>query len=424
MSTSPPVAALALREAGILIVDDEEANVLLLARLLSRAGFTHVRTTTNPRKALPLFQELAPDLVVLDLRMPELDGFGVLAQLREVTAPSDFLPVLAITGDASPETRRAVIEAGANDFLEKPFDASEVVVRVKNLLTTRLLHRSLQRQNDQLEDKVRERTAELQSALAAAEAGSRAKSQFFATMSHELRTPLNAVIGFANHLKKNKSGTLQAQDLAFVQRIGENGTHLLQIIDDILDLSRVESGKLEVEADAVDVGQVVTDALAHIASAASITTRRVAISASIPPGLRPLSTDESKLRRILINVVGNAAKFTERGSIRVSVLADASGDPVRIDVVDTGIGVSEERLDAIFQVFEQADNSAQRRFGGTGLGLAISRTLCELLGYRLTVVSELHVGSSFSVLLSDGTKPPLSYAEAVANSENLTSVAS
>ena len=411
-----------LRDAAILIVDDEEANVRLLARLLSRAGFTRVRTTTDPHEVLPTFLEYSPDLILLDVRMPELDGFAVLALLREAIPTTDFLPVLAITGDASPETRQRVLSAGANDFLEKPFETAEVVVRVENLLTTRLLHRSLQQQNGLLEDKVRERTAELEAALAAAEGASLAKSQFLATMSHELRTPLNAVIGFSQHLRKNKAQNLLPQDLAFLERIGENGTHLLKIINDILDLSRIEAGKLSVDLIPICLDQLIISVVEQTASEnawpAQATSRT-----STTAGLQPLLADESKLRRILINLVDNAAKFTENGDFRVSVHADVTGKPLRIDVIDSGIGIHAERLGAIFDHFEQADNSTQRRFGGTGLGLAISRTLCEFLGYRLTAVSEVGVGSVFSVMLDPAAPTPSCYAEVAGVTGELSPVA-
>ena len=408
MPSADPAAIRApeVRDATILLVDDEEANVQLLTRILRRAGFTRVHGTTTSADVLPLFAELSPDLIVLDVRMPPPDGFEVLAQLAAVIAPTDYLPVLAVTGDASPDTRQRVLVAGARDFLQKPYESAEVVVRIENLLTTRRLHRSLQRQNLSLEEKVRERTAELQAALAAAEAGSRSKGQFLATISHELRTPLNAIIGFANHLRKNKPGNLLPQDLDLLQRIGENGTHLLHMITDILDLSRVEAGKMAVDRSEVSLDQLIIRALGQLDGAASVETRL-----ALPGTLRPIVTDEDKLRRILLNLAGNAAKFTEKGFLCVSVCADADGKPLRIDVVDTGIGIPADRLDAIFDMFEQADNSTRRRFGGTGLGLAISRTLCELLGYRLTVVSAMGVGSAFSVLLDPAAPAPVSYDE-------------
>jgi len=409
--TSAPAYVPELRDATILIVDDEEANVRLLARILARAGFTHVHSTTSSREVARLYDELRPDLIMLDLRMPDLDGFGVLAQLRERVSPMDFLPVLAITGDASPQTRQRVLVAGAKDFLEKPFETSEVIVRVENLLTTRMLHRSLQEQNDLLERHVRERTAQLETALAAAEAASCAKSQFLATMSHELRTPLNAVIGFSQHLRKNKSGNLQPQDLAYLERISENGRHLLQVINDILDLSRVESGKMLVEPSSVALKDLVATAIEQVTTAQLSTGKKVAVTITLPSELRAIFTDEAKLRRVLINLIDNAVRFTERGWIRVSVQSDAMGRPLRIDVVDTGIGISRERLAAIFERFEQADNGTQRKFGGTGLGLAISQTLCELLGFRLAVVSEAGVGSAFSILLDPTPQMPTTYAE-------------
>lgn len=404
MSTIAPISAHALHDTSILIVDDEASNVRLLARILTNAGFAGVCATSDSREALRLFAEVEPDLILLDLRMPELDGFAILEQLRSRIDATDFLPVLAMTGDTSPETRHRALVAGAKDFLEKPFQAHEVIARVENLLTTRLLHRSL-------EQKVRERTAELELALAAARAASEAKSQFLATMSHELRTPLNSVIGFANHLHKNRAGNLLPKDLAYLVRIRENGTSLLTSINDILDLSRIEAGKMVVEHTPVSLDLAIRELIDQMVSASPNGVLKVAARVCLPSGLRPLITDNLKLRRILGNLIGNAAKFTMAGHILVGVKADADGRPLRIDVVDSGIGVPAERLAAIFDAFEQADNSTQRQFGGTGLGLAICRTMCELLGYRIRAVSEPGIGTGFSVLLDAATEGPASYAE-------------
>ncbi|HJQ19607.1 MAG TPA: response regulator [Gemmatimonadaceae bacterium] len=412
--SATPVSRAELLASPVLIVDDEVANVRLLERILERAGFTSVRTTTNPTEAVQIFCAARPDLVCLDVHMPIMDGFAVLERMRAECGPAEFLPVLAITGDASPETRQRVLVAGAKDFLEKPFESAEVLVRVENLLTTRLLHRSLAQQNEILEQKVRERTAELESALIAAEAASRAKGQFLATMSHELRTPLNAVIGFSRQLMKNKAGNLMPMDLEFAQRISESGAHLLGIINDILDLSRIEAGKVLVEPALVSLPPMIQSVLDEAMSDPGVHARGVAGVISLPSPLDEIVSDPTKLRRILTNLVSNAAKFTQRGQVRIGVVANPKGDALRIDVIDTGIGIPAERLGAIFEMFEQADNSTQRRFGGTGLGLAISRTLCEMLGYRLHVVSEQGVGSAFSILLDSGAPAPRSYAEVAA----------
>ncbi|MGH7636687.1 MAG: hybrid sensor histidine kinase/response regulator [Gemmatimonadaceae bacterium] len=395
-----PVHAPELRLASILIVDDEEANVRLLARILARAEFTTVRTTTSSRDVMRLFDESRPDLIVLDIRMPELDGFGVLAQLRERIASTDYLPVLAITGDGSPETRQRVLMAGAKDFLEKPFETSEVLVRVENLLTTRLLHRSLQAQNSDLEDRVRERTAQLEMALSAAEAASRAKSQFLATMSHELRTPLNSVIGFANVMKKNKQGRLGSDDLAFLDRIIANGQHLLTLVNNVLDIAKVEAGRLTVTQGLVAVDQLVTDVVAQLEGQPR--AHGVDLRAQMSGHMSPIETDGGLLRQVLINLTSNALRFTHAGSVVVSAVA-ANGVPRTITVADTGIGIPAARLDAIFEPFEQAGADTHRTYGGTGLGLSISKAICDALGFDLTVRSEEGKGSAFTVHL-DGTR--------------------
>lgn len=145
----------------ILIVDDEPANVQLLERLLAGSGYHRTRSTTDPREAEALFERFEPDLVMLDLHMPDLDGHAVMAQLSAMTAPNDYLPILVLTADVTPESKRRALVGGAKDFLTKPFDTSEVLARVANLLETRFLHLQLRRHSDSLEEKVRERTAEL-----------------------------------------------------------------------------------------------------------------------------------------------------------------------------------------------------------------------------------------------------------------------
>jgi two-component system sensor histidine kinase/response regulator len=233
----------------------------------------------------------------------------------------------------------------------------------------------------------------------AAEAANRAKSDFLANMSHELRTPLNSVIGFSNVLRKNKAGNLREQDLGYLERIHSNGTHLLGLINAILDLSKIEAGKMELEIAPVSVESVVVETLDQLKGA--VRGKDVELRAAVPEGVAPIETDAGKLKQVLINLVGNAIKFTEKGSVTVSVTADPeTGRPARIDVRDTGIGIPPERLSAIFEAFEQAERGTARRFGGTGLGLAISRSLSELMGYRLKVESTVGEGSTFSIVLA------------------------
>lgn len=388
----------------VLIVDDEEGNVKLLRRILARAGFGDVIGTCDPREAIPRFQETLPDLVMLDLHMPHLDGFAILERLRELIPADTYLPILVLTGDAGSESRQQALRLGARDFLVKPFDATEVVLRIQNLLEARLLHLSLAGEKQILEQKVLERTRQLESALRDAQSASRAKSDFLARMSHELRTPLNSVIGFANVLRKNNGGNLLPQDLAYLDRIQSNGRHLLGLINDVLDIAKVEAGKMVVTCTPVALEGVIYHTLEELEG--RFVGTKVTPRVTLPASMEPVLGDEASIKQVLINLVGNAVKFTEEGTVSVTVQVDERNRPLRLDVSDTGIGIPADRLEAVFESFEQADSDTRRRFGGTGLGLPISRALCELMGFRLAVTSEVGRGSVFSIVFREGAPLP------------------
>ena len=231
-----------------------------------------------------------------------------------------------------------------------------------------------------------------------AEAANQAKSQFLANMSHELRTPLNSVIGFANILLKNKKQHLDQGETGFLQRIQANGRHLLSLINEILDLAKIEAGRVELEILEADLSDLVKETLQQIEG--QVRDKDVKVLADVPDVSLPVETDPHKLKQIIINLVGNALKFTEHGSVTVKVDAEPDGTPFAIRVIDTGIGIPKERLEGIFEAFQQADGSTTRRFGGTGLGLAISRSMCQLMGYDLTVDSEVGKGSVFSIVMA------------------------
>ncbi len=238
----------------------------------------------------------------------------------------------------------------------------------------------------------REAEEELSTARDAAEAANRAKSQFLANMSHELRTPLSAVIGYSEMLEEEMGDT--APDLLpDVQKIQSNARHLLSLINDVLDLSKIEAERMTVFAETFTVEQLLKDVAATAEALVAQKNNMLAVDA--PPGLGEMSTDQVKLRQCLLNLVSNAAKFTEGGTLTLRARRD--GEMLEFNVVDTGIGMTDEQVEKLFERFSQADVSTTRRFGGTGLGLAITRAFCRLMGGDVTVTSTAGVGSTFTI---------------------------
>ena len=242
---------------------------------------------------------------------------------------------------------------------------------------------------------------ELKIARDEAEAASRAKSEFLANMSHEIRTPMNAILGFTELLRRG-FGKSERESTKYLNTIHASGRHLLALINDILDLSKVEAGRLEVERIACAPHAIVSQALLELEAKAREKNIDLAFSAAGPLPEK-VSSDPGRLRQIVLNLVGNAVKFTDKGGVRVVARLE-HGKPERcaIDVIDTGIGIAPERMGALFEAFVQADLSISRRYGGTGLGLVISRKLARALGGDVTVTSELGKGSTFTVTFETG----------------------
>ncbi len=272
----------------------------------------------------------------------------------------------------------------------------KVLVRTAEVVTQK---DELARINAQLGKLVQE----LEAAKRKAEESNKVKSQFLAHVSHEMRTPLNSVIGFANLLTKNKEAHLSEQDLFYLNRIVGNATHLLKVVGQMLDLSMIETGKLGLVLSEVPLGELVRETIAELRGHAK--SESVPMIADIPKGTQPIETDRQKLKQVLINLLANALKFTKSGAVTVRVAVDALRRPIRVEVIDTGVGIAQGRLEAIFEAFERAQPAANQESDGTGLGLTICRSLCNLMGYTITVESEVGKGSSFTIHLAGGPVP-------------------
>ena len=263
------------------------------------------------------------------------------------------------------------------------------------------LEEQLQIANTTLEERVRERTARLEReveerarAEARANAANEAKSRFLANMSHELRTPLNAVIGYTDLVEEELASTGQAHLCEDLGRVGSAATHLLAIIDDILDLSQIESGRLEIRREAVKLRAAVDDALLLVKPALALQQNRLLVDVSEE---LVVAGEHGSIVRVLVHLLDNAAKFTQEGEVEVR--AERSGEWVDVSVRDSGIGIPEEARAELFDRFTQADTSAARVHDGLGLGLAICRELVDRLGGSITVTSAVGEGSVFTVRL-------------------------
>jgi signal transduction histidine kinase len=261
-------------------------------------------------------------------------------------------------------------------------------------------NRKIRQQHAEIEEQdatLKVRARELEVALEAAQAANAAKSNFLANMSHELRTPLNSIIGFSNILLRNSGRNLREQDVLYLSRMRANGAHLLTLINGVLDLSKIDALQSQLDIAPVDVAALLRETLAELEPQAEM--RDVRLIAQMVDA-SPLATDRSRLKQIMLNLLSNAVKFTQCGTVTVRLMVDETTNlPSRIEVIDTGIGIADDRLNAVFDAFQQEDETTSRHYGGTGLGLTITRSLAHVMGWEIEVRSKVGVGSTFSVLI-------------------------
>jgi signal transduction histidine kinase/CheY-like chemotaxis protein len=337
--------------------------------------------------ALCLWQAMSAESARIQREYEDVTSVADLATLMLIVGGLLAAAVALVAFLAQQSGRRARALAATNQTLY-----GEIAVR-------REAERALEAHKESLEETVAERTRELESALVRAEEADKAKSAFLANMSHELRTPMNAIIGYSEMLMEEAEDVEQEDFIPDLQKINRAGKHLLALINDILDLSKIEAGKMELYVESFDVASMVHDVAATAESLAQRNGN--ALKTESPEGIGTARSDVTKLRQILFNLLSNAAKFTNDGTVTLAVTRETGdgGDWLQFDVRDTGIGIPAEKLDTLFDEFTQADASTTREYGGTGLGLAITKRFCEMMGGSVSVTSEPGAGSTFFVRL-------------------------
>ena len=398
-----------LKNANILIVDDNEANIDIIEGLLDFQGYTNVKTTTDPRHIEGLFHTFKPDILLLDLLMPHLSGFEVMEQLRNKILSGTFFPILVLTADMTTETKQLALSAGANDFLVKPFDMIEAGLRIKNLLEARYTHQQLESQNQILEEKVKERTYEIEkknleltSAKDKAEASDRLKTAFMQNISHEVRTPLNGILGFGALLAEPD---VSAEDKEkFLSMLKASSTRLINTITDYMDISLIVTDSIEINRKPVFVNKVLNELMNRFQDQCN--SKQLEFLLSIPGDSDGLSivTDPELFRKIISHLLDNAVKFTNKG--RIAMGYSVVSDNIEFFVKDTGVGIEKEAQKRIFESFMQENIDNTRGHEGSGLGLSIIKGLTKLLEGEIRLESVKGEGSSFYFILPLGKGIP------------------
>lgn len=381
----------------ILIIDDMPDNLETIGETL--ISEYRVQFATSGSEGLELMRQHPPDLILLDVIMPDMDGYQVFTQIQN-NPQTCHIPVIFVTADNNPDTESSALAGGAVDFISKPINPKVVKARVKTHLALKQREQELKLLNQDLENRVQERTRQVESLNLAlqeravqAEAVNQAKSLFIDNVSHEIRTPITSIIGMT-HLLKNTQLDRQQQD--YLQQLQRASQSLLRLMNDILDFSKIETGKVQLEQREFSVVDLLDNLTTMMA--AKVSEKALQMKVEVDPNIPAyLSGDAVHLMQILINYVDNAIKFTERGQIVIAARLKENNKDLLLyfAVQDSGIGLTPEQQALLFQTFQQIDASNTRKYNGTGLGLAISKNLAQLMGGEVGVESEYGQGSTF-----------------------------
>jgi len=389
---------ISLKDARILIVDDQQANIDILVGLLEFKGYSKMKTITDPRLVNGLMKSFNPDIILLDLLMPHLTGFEVMDDIKKIVPEREYFPILVLTADMTMQTKQRALANGAKDFLVKPFDLIEASLRINILLEARYLHQQLENQNKVLEEKVWERTmevvrknVELEAARDKAQASDRLKTAFMQNISHEVRTPLNGIVGFGNLLAESNLSSEDRKQYVSLLKVSSN--RLVNTMTDYMDIALIASNSMEVHLKAVNIVNVLKELESKFQNLTG--TKKLTFDLIIPLNAEEffIETDPELFRKIISHLLDNAVKFTQQGSITLGY--SVGSDKLEFFITDTGVGISDEKKDLIFECFIQENTDMTRGYEGSGLGLSITTGILKLLGGEISVESVKGTGTSF-----------------------------